>query len=156
MEIANIKMLFNRLDSEGVEYIDWDKHQIKNHWLCPENWGKKKRKSMVLDICRLLGVSRWTLTYFYPKRLSCCREDRCMNPACFALAKKTKTRGKGFVDSMSQQDIEELAEELDMSEWRRLGTKDYLEQYNMGLPPFLRVSERNFEKAIEWLKGSQK
>lgn len=156
MEIANINALFKRLDEEGIQYMDWDKRAVKNHWLCPEHWGKKKRKTIILDICSLLGMSKWTLAYFYPKKLTCCHEERCVNPACFALAKKTKARGKGFGDSMSQQDVEELAEELDMEEWRRIGTKAYLEQYNMGLPPFLRVSERNFEKAIEWLKGSQR
>lgn len=156
MSIANLNKLFKILEEEHIEFFDYDKKEFKQHWLCPENWGDRKKRNILLQICSCLGITNWTLDYFYPKRLSCCRNARCINPNCFFLAKKRKINDNLCGCSMSAQDMEELAEEIDMDEWRRLGTKDYLEQYNMCLPPFLRITQKTLERVIEWKKGETK
>lgn len=156
MEIANINNLFKRLKEEGIDFFDCEKCEPKEHWLCPEDWGARKKRSMLLEICHKLGINSIALDYFYPKRLSYCHNKRCLNPACFTLSRKTKVKGESGGSTLSQQDIEELAEQIDLTEWTRMGTRNYLEQFNMFLPPFLRITERTLEKAIEWKKRSEK
>ena len=154
--IANIKGLFKMLEEEGVDFFDYSKNELKDHWLCPEDWGKHKKRTMLLKVCSMVGITSGTLDYFYPKKLTCCCNKRCINPSCFFLAKKKKINESLSGCSMSAQDMEELAEEIDTDEWRRLGTKNYLEQFNMQMPPFLRISERTLERVIEWKKGELK
>ena len=154
--IANIKGLFKMLEEEGVDFFDYSKNELKDHWLCPEDWGKHKKRIMLLKVCSMVGITSGTLDYFYPKKLTCCHNKRCINPSCFFLAKKKKINESLSGCSMSAQDMEELAEEIDMDEWRRLGPKNYLEQFNMQMPPFLRISERTLERVIEWKKGELK
>jgi len=156
MQFSKINILYKRLRDEGVDFFDREKMEPKDHWLCPEKWGLRKKRAFLVEVFSYLGVSKYTLDYFYPKRLCCCHDERCVNPDCFALSKKKRIAGEGSNGVMSAQDLEELADEIDMDEWRRLGTKNYLEQYNMMVPPFLRITEATLKKAIEWKKGELK
>lgn len=152
MERIDLKRLFEMLREEGIDFFDNETGLPKEHWLCPKGYSAYRRRNLIKKIFSTLGISGLFLNYCYPRKQYFCQHSDCVNPACFSLAKR---KGNKNIDMMDETDIEELAEELNLDEWKRLGTKEYFNYYNSQQPDFLKVTEEKFIRALVWKKGSE-
>ena len=150
MERIDLKRLFEMLKEEGVDFFDEKTCLPKDHWVCPNGCTNYRKKRLIEKIYMMLGVGPLRMNYYYPKKRPSCEHEWCVNPKCYSLAEKRGGKGNRV-----DQDLVELAEELDLAEWKRLGTEAYFEQFNEQQPPCFRVDENTFRKALDWKKGHE-
>lgn len=149
MQETHIVSLFRHLEDSGVKFKD-EHGQLLEHWICPSDWGSIKKKNFVERIFKMLGADKIDFKYFYPRKLKSCQHKYCINPDCYYFSKKyvAKATGKGY--DMKTQDLEELAEDIDLEEYYKVGAKKYLEEFNASMPEFLRITEKQLELVIDW------
>lgn len=138
------------MEDSSVDFMEQETGRLKEHWLCPSDWGTVKKKNFIERVFKMLGADKTDFTYFYPRKLKCCSNDRCVNPDCYYFVKKYVAKGTGKGYDMSSQDLEELAEEVDLDEYYKLGSEKYLEEFNSKMPEFLRINEKQLDLVVEW------
>ena len=133
-----------------------DYHNILKKYDITENNGHlllkedvKNKNGVVRDLFLALGDIRAENSNFRIQKLPRCNFPNCVSPQCHTFILKNAKPDS----SLSKEDIEEIAKEIDLDEVEKMGQIEYLKQYNESLPEFLRISKEDFKTVYLYLKG---
>lgn len=120
------------------------------------NGGRNKRKhylQTVFSALDLIKTSQEERFYAIRHKKSCPLEN-CANPQCYELIKRPLifNSSSGKVNA----DIVELAEEIDYDRCMDVGPEVYLEEYNSGVPSFLKIDLGSLKTALTYIKHKRK
>lgn len=130
------------------------KYKLKEengHLLLPEDSIYLDRKyKIVKDLYSSLGDARVDGNFRLLKGVSC-KNKLCVSPQCytFRLYLTSKT------SNLSQDDVVEIANDMDLNRLYAIGEKAYFEEYNSILPDILKLTIEDYKIVIAYLKGKQ-
>lgn len=127
---------------------------LKNHF--EFKYGEVRKRNYLWDIYSDLGIiSRNGDHKFYAIRhKKNCPVKKCGNPQCYELIRKPI--GFKTDEGRINNDIVELAEDIDLDKCLESGLEAYLEEYNAGVPSFLKTDLNSLMMAVNYLKHKRK
>lgn len=133
-----------------------DYHNILKKYDITENEGHlllkedvKNKKQIIRDLFLALGDIRAENPNFRLQKTTRCDFPNCVSPQCHNFILKSAVVNS----SLSREDIEEIAKEIDLDEVERVGQIEYLKKYNESLPEFLKISMEDFKTVYLYMKG---
>lgn len=124
----------------------------EGHLLLPEEAliTNNNRIKIVRDLFLCLGDIRAENPNFkLKKRIEHCKLKNCVSPQCFDFYVKPDDK----ITWLEKEDIEEIAETIDLKEVEALGIKKYLEEYNEVQPDIFKLSMSDFKIVLAYKKG---
>lgn len=113
----------------GIDFTD-------EHWIP----NRKAPKGLVRRLYSGLKGEQYRHKFY--KLIKMCHEDRCVCPDCY---KVIPSFGKNTFDV---QEIKEIAEQIDLSDFYIIGAKKYLAKYNEDKIEFLQISKDQLYAAV--------
>ena len=149
--MTNIKKFFRLLEEYNIDYRD-ESGKIKEHWLLPDSMKKYKKGEVVKKLLLTLGVEEVRHSNYRTYSGRTCPEN-CVCPDCYRITLYTK---KESVNKLSSEDIQDLVDDINYERYLEIGKKRYLEEYNSRQPDFLKITEKELNVAISYLKRGVK
>lgn len=122
------------------------------HLLMPEkNPTKIQRLNVVKKIFESLGETRVENDKFFMQKKKTCLFDNCVAPCCYDFKLK-HSLGETL---LSKDDIEEIAQEIDVDRIKCIGFEKYLEEYNKDQIEILKITMEELKLVYEYAKGNK-
>ncbi len=145
---TNLIQMFNYLSENNVNYCE--NNHICRHWRLKNI---KNKDEIIKNIFMFLGCDSLRTKYFCIRKRNKddCPYENCVNPDCYKIVLNNNIK-KDTSAILSSEDIKEIAEEIILEDYYRLGEKEFLEQYNANQPDFLKITAQQLKVVINYKK----
>lgn len=142
MSNVNFEQSFDKLKDLIRAMIEAGVNFNSKHWVAKDEESAKKVRN-ALRACAVNHVLQRKQSKSVEQK-PICHSKLCCDPTHLTVVFKNAHKALG----MSKSDLEDLMEELDFDEIDEIGEERYLENFNAGLPDYLKISLTTLKSAV--------